>query len=220
MATPVRAVSLVDALAAELRSAIFRGELTPGRPVSEASLARRYDVARPSVRAALQTVVADGLLRREPNRSVYVPHLGVDDVRDLFGLRRLVELDATRTLVDGRVRPAALWRALRGLEALTDRDGWDEVVTQDFALHQALVDAAGSPRTSRVYAGIADEVRLAITQLRPAYSSPREIAAEHRVLVEAISSGERKRALATVRQHLDESERILVDQLTPWERRL
>lgn len=218
MSTSLRAVSLVDALAAELRNAIFRGELAPGVPVSEVSLSRRYDVARPSVRAALQSVVSDGLLRREPNRSVYVPRLGVDDVRDLFGLRRLLELDATGTLVDRRVRPTAMWRALRGLEALTDGDGWDEVVTQDFALHQALVDGAGSPRTSRVYAGIAGEVRLAITQLRPSYSSPRAIAAEHRVLVEAISSGDRRRALNTVRQHLDESERLLVDQLEPPER--
>jgi DNA-binding GntR family transcriptional regulator len=218
MSTSLRAVSLVEALAAELRNAIFRGELAPGLPVSEVSLSRRYDVARPSVRAALQSVVADGLLRREPNRSVYVPRLGVDDVRDLFGLRRLLELDATGTLVDRRARPTAMRRALRGLEALADGDGWDEVVTQDFTLHQALVDAAGSPRMSRVYAGIAGEVRLAITQLRPAYSSPREIAAEHRVLVEAISSGDRRRALDTVRQHLDESERLLVDQLDPPER--
>src|SRR4051812_12547649 len=142
MSTPVRAVSLVDALASELRSAIFRGELTPGRPVSEASLARRYDVARPSVRAALQTVVADGLLRREPNRSVYVPRLGVDDVRDLFGLRRLVELDATRTLVDGRVRPTALWRAPRGVGAPTDGGGGGGGGTPGLAPHPAPVGAA------------------------------------------------------------------------------
>jgi len=209
----VRAVSLVDALAAELRRAIFRGEPAPGESVSEAALARRYDVARPSVRAALQTLVADGLLRREPHRSVYVPRLTAADVRDLFAVRRLLELDAVATLVASGVRPAPVWRALRELEALEDEDGWDEVVAHDSALHQALVDATGSPRLRRVHAGIADEVRLAITQLRPAYSSPREIAAEHRVLVEAIGAGDRERALRIARDHLDDAERILVEQI-------
>lgn len=105
-------------------------------------------------------------------------------------------------------------RTLRLLEPLEERDGWDEVVKYDFELHQAIVDAVESPRLSRIYSSISAEVRLALTQLRALYSSPTEIAAEHRALLEAINSGNEGQALEAVREHLDTSERIILDQLS------
>ncbi|MCH6161649.1 GntR family transcriptional regulator [Streptomyces marispadix] len=203
-------MSVVDALVGELRELVFRGDLAAGTRVSEAALAERFQVARPSVRAALQALVQSGLLYREPNRSVYVPRLGPEDVRDLFAVRTLLEVDAVHTLARRGIRPAPAMRALRQLEALTDDDGWHEVVAHDLALHRALVDGVGSPRMSRVYAGITDEIRLCITQLRFSYQSPRQIAEEHRELVEEVCSGDADRAVAACRGHLEASERILL----------
>ena len=210
MPSPLRAVSITDALVAALREAIFAGDLQAGARVSEATLAERFDVARPTVRAALQALVGDGLLRREPNRSVYVPRLADDDVRDLFAVRKLLELEAVRTLVGRGIRPTPAWQALRQLEGLGEEDGWGEVVAYDLALHRALVDGVGSPRMTRIYGGITDEVRLGLVQLRPAYSAPAQIAAEHRTLLEAIASGDLDRALGETRDHLEASERILL----------
>lgn len=201
---------MVDALVGELRELVFRGELTPGARVSEAALAERFQVARPSVRAALQALVQVGLLYREPNRSVYVPELGPDDVRDLFTVRTLLEVDAVRTLASRGIQPAPALRAARQLEALTDDDGWHEVVAHDLALHRALVDGVGSPRMSRIYAGITDEIRLCIAQLRSSYDTPRQIATEHRELIDEVCSGDVDRAVAACRSHLEASERILL----------
>lgn len=212
-APALRVVSVVDAVADGLRSAILSGEITPGTPLAEAALSRRFDVPRPTVRSALLLVMQDGLLRREPNRSVYVPVLTRDDVTDLFAVRRMTELDAVERLVAQRAHPAAALRALRILEALDDSDGWDEFVRYDFELHQGLIDAVGSPRLSRIYQGISAETHLALTQLRSVYPSPADIAVEHRVLLDAIGSHDRDRALAAVRDHLDESEQIILDLL-------
>lgn len=210
---PLRTVSVVEAVAEGLRDAIFSGEVGPGVPLAEASLSERFDVPRPTVRSALMLLQHDGLMRREPNRSSYVPVLSHDDVVDLFAVRRMIELEATRVLVDDDIRPVAAQRALRFLEALTIDDGWDEVVRFDFALHQALVDAVESPRLSKIYQSVSAETRLAMTQLRDLYTAPEEIAQEHRVMMDAIESGDRDRALEAVREHLDYSEQVLLDRL-------
>ena len=214
MTDTLRIVSIVDAVADGLRKAIFNGDLEPGAPLTEALLSRRFDVPRPTVRSAVQLVMHDGLLRREPNRSVFVPVLDAADIEDLFSVRRMVEIDAVRRLVLNGVQPTAALRAQRMLESLDETDGWDDVVTHDFELHEALVDATGSPRLSRIYASIATEVRLALTQLRPVYTSPTEIAREHRSLLDAICSNDQERAIAAAREHLDTSEQIVLDQLS------
>lgn len=218
MARPLRVVPVVEAVAEGLREAILGSELTPGEPLTEAMLSERFDVPRPTVRSAVQLVMQDGLIRREPNRSVYVPRLSADDVRDLFVVRRMMELDAVATVVGRGTRPQEALRAQRMLESLDATDEWGDVVRYDFALHQALVDAAGSPRTSRIYTGISAEMRLALTQLRPIYDSPAEIAREHRVLLDGVLSGDREHALAATREHLDTSERLILGQLAEQDR--
>lgn len=154
----------------------------------------------------------DGLLRREPNRSVYVPLLSSDDIRDLFSVRRVIELEAITRLVRRKIEPTAALRTLRILAALDERDGWAEVVNLDFALHQNLIDAVGSPRLSRIYSSISAETRLALTQLR-AVSSQATIADEHRELLDAICSHSLKLATTVAREHIDDSERLILDLL-------
>ena len=195
---------MVDALVAAFREAILAAEFTPGERVSEAEIARRFGVARPSVRAALQVLIQDGSLRREPNRSVYVPRLSGADVRDLFAVRTMVEIEAVRRLSAGAA-PAGAVRALRALEALHEDDPWGDVVRADLAFHQALVDSVGSPRLTRIFATIRDEVRLSIAQLRPVYSSPTALAKEHAVLLGAISGRSVTAAVDAMRRHLEDS---------------
>ena len=210
MPTTLRTVSVVDAVAEALRRAILSGRVEPGGRLTEAALSERYDVPRQTVRSALQTLVIEGLLVREPNRSVYVPQLTLDDIDDLFAVRTMVEEEATGRLVDRAVEPTAAWHALRVLEALPADADWDVVTSLDFELHQAVVDAVGSPRLSKIYAGIAAEVRLAIAQLLlGGDDSPSVRAREHRLVLEAIASGDRATALARVREHLADARRTL-----------
>lgn len=210
----LRIVSVVEAVVEALRSAIFSGELVPGTAITEAALSQRFAVPRPTIRSAMQLLMQDGLLRREPNRSVYVPVLSGDDVRDLFAVRKMVELDAVQKLVAREVYPSAAMQILRLLESLDERDGWDEVVKYDFQLHQALIDGVKSPRLSKIHSGISAEVRLALTQLRAVYTSPADIAAEHRALLDAICSFDEQRAIAAAAEHLDTSQRIILEQLS------
>ena len=48
----MEASGVVDAVASELRAAVFAGELTQGQLVTEAWAAERYGVARASAKAA------------------------------------------------------------------------------------------------------------------------------------------------------------------------
>ncbi|MGW3953131.1 FCD domain-containing protein [Streptomyces sp. NPDC004752] len=99
------------------------------------------------------------------------------------------------------------------LESLHRSDGWEEAVRYDFELHQALIDTMGSLRMSRIYESVSAEIRLALTQLRPLYTSPAQIASEHRTLIDTILSKDVRAATEAIQEHLDSSEHVLLDQL-------
>jgi DNA-binding GntR family transcriptional regulator len=185
--TEARPVSVIDAMARSLRRRVLSGELAPGTELPEFELASDYAVARPTARAALQQLALSGLVRREANRSARVPRLTAEEIVDLFGARALVELEALRRTLAKRVQPELARRALGRLEAASTETDWSEVVEMDLEFHRGLVAAAGSSWLSRMFGVLEDEIRLAISQLRPAYGSPGELAAEHRLLLGSIS---------------------------------
>jgi DNA-binding GntR family transcriptional regulator len=195
-------VSTLDALSDSLRRRLLDGELEAGTALGEVDLAEEYGVARPTARAAIQALVAEGLLRREPNRSARVPELTADDVRDLFYVREALELQVVATLVERHERPPAAEAAVRRLERLPRRAPWVEVVEADMDFHTALVEAAGSPRLERVYDTLQSEIRLCMVQLKPSYDDVTKVAAEHRDLLEAVASGPKRSALKVLSEHL------------------
>jgi DNA-binding GntR family transcriptional regulator len=181
------------------------GEFEPGSSLSDVALATEYRVARPTVRAAVQALVHEGLLRREPRRRAFVPRLGPDDIRDLYFVRIPLELAAVDALVRGGADLGQAGHAVERFEALGEEASWREAVDADIGFHAAVVAAAGSPHLERAYEALQSEIRLALIQLKPAYSAVAPLAAEHRLLLEAVRSGPARKAMGLMRDHLEQA---------------
>jgi DNA-binding GntR family transcriptional regulator len=186
---PLARVSTVDALAAALRARILGGELALGERLPERELTERYQVARHSVRAALRSLEAEGLVTIEPNRGASVASLDPEGLRSLFELRIALELEAARLALErhgGRL-PDSVRDAVRRLgEVCAQPDPpWGAVAEAHNEVHRALVGASGSERIMRAYDGLAGELRLFVTALRPHWTLER-MAAQHEQLIEGL----------------------------------
>ena len=85
---------LPDAVYDALRESIVDGRDAPGTAVTEQAIADRFGVARPTAKAALERLVAEGLLRRAAHKSARVPELNRDDIVDLYANRATLEVSA------------------------------------------------------------------------------------------------------------------------------
>lgn len=203
MTIPLRTTSTRDALVDEVRKRILSGELKPGEPLTEAGLAAMFGVARPTVRSALQVLVSRHLAQQSDGRSLIVPVLTEADVRDLFFVRLPLELAAVRLIVRNGLTLADAERRLAEMAALPVGTAWADLVEAHTRFHVAVIDAVGSPRLSRIYPALQEEMQLCLAQLRASYPEQRTLAEEHRVLLDALRSGDEEHACAEMRAHLE-----------------
>jgi DNA-binding GntR family transcriptional regulator len=204
-------VSTVDALAAALRGRILEGELAPGDRLTERDLTERYGVARHSVRAALRALAADGLVTIEPHRGAKIASLDEAAIRSLFELRAALELEAAHLALErngGRL-PETVHEAVRRLRRVCERKhpAWSHVADAHNDVHLAIVEAARSDRIARAYDGLAGEMRLFVTAIRPHWTLER-MAAQHEELLEGLEN----QGPGALREHLDAGARTLLDE--------
>lgn len=87
-----RAMAIRD----QLRDAIVEHRLVPGTKLSEAEVGKLFDVSRTVVRAALQSLTYEGLVRAERNRGAFVASPSPEEARQLFEARRQIEAGIAR----------------------------------------------------------------------------------------------------------------------------
>jgi DNA-binding GntR family transcriptional regulator len=185
---------LTDSIAEQLRRSIVGQQDAPGSAITEAAVALRYGVARPTARLAIDRLVADGILRREAHRAARVPVLGRDEVADLYDTRAVIEAAAVATLDSV---PAAAASANRTLQRT------DDFAQHDVAFHRALVAGSSSPRLIRLHDQLMGEVELCIGQVQAAHLlSATEVAAQHQRILDAVQTGDVAAATALTRAHI------------------
>lgn len=202
---------MADAVADELRRRLLSGQYRGGKQLRDTELSEEFGVARPTVRAAVQMLVADGLLERGRGRSAEVRSFTAEDAIDLYRLRRPIEAVAVEMVVS-QARPLdGVESAMRAFAALGDDVSWDVVADRDVAFHRAVFVTAGSVRLLRTFDEVSAELRLLIAQLRPTYRSVADLAHEHELLLVTLRSGDVQRAKAAWDEHFHGSERFFLD---------
>ncbi|MEQ8600798.1 MAG: GntR family transcriptional regulator [Devosia sp.] len=100
-----RAMAIRD----QLRDAIVEHRLVPGTKLSEVEVGKLFDVSRTVVRAALQSLSFEGLVRAERNRGAFVASPSPEEARQLFEARREIEAGIARIAAE-RARHADFMR--------------------------------------------------------------------------------------------------------------
>lgn len=206
-----RTVTVADAVADELRRRLLSGQYAGGEQLRDTELAAEFGVARPTVRAAVASLVADGLLERGRGRSAEVRRFTAEDAVDLYRVRRPIEHVAVELVVTGKRPIDGVERAMSEFAALADDVSWETVADHDIAFHRALFETAGSARLLRTFHEVSAELRLLIAQLRPNYGSVADLAHEHELMLVALRTGDLRRAQTAWAEHFDESEQFFLD---------
>lgn len=184
--------SLSTAVADALARAIRTGELTPGDRILEVQMSERLGVSRATLREAIKTLTADGLLELRDDRGAYVRKLDTDEIADMIVMRATIESMAAR-LVAGRRDRDALSRIAKVARRMENeaKNGksarWRQL---DTVFHETIVTAAGNPMLLKAWSNINVLLRLFMQRINPAYdTSPEQVLSNHDSFVEVLAKG-------------------------------
>lgn len=210
MSGRIAAVSIVEAIASDLRVRIFAGDLGSSQALTETDIASSYEVARPTAKAAIEKLVAEGLLVRGVHKTARVADLGPESVRDIYIARAYMESEVLRRLASTRTVPAAAVQANNDIAALNTGAPLD-VVEPDMRFHTSLIDAVGNERISKMYLSLVGEVRLCMSRVQSLHLLDTAlIQAEHQRLLELIEEGRGDEAARLLDVHLGRARERLV----------
>lgn len=206
-------LSVVDAIADDLRRSVLTGEYAPGVALTEADVAARYEVARATAKASIEKLVAERVLVRSTHKTARVVQLGPEDVRDIYLSRAFLESEVLRRLAARALVPDAARVANEEIRRRWEASSYD-IVDPDMDFHTALIDALDSERTSSIYRSLASEVKLCMSQVQGRQLlSPGIIAAEHELLLHHLAAGRPAAAAALLDEHLARARELLAEAL-------
>ena len=211
----VEHTSTVDRAVAELRRAIFDGDIESGTALREVALAESLGVSRPTVREALGMLVAEGLAHREPHRGVSVATTEAASVRDVCLARFVLEGSGVQRWHDATDEQRDHVRAT--LAAYTDavRAGgsYQELNERHLAFHVSLVGLTGSPRLVAMAENLVLELKLALAQVDRLRRNAHDQADSHSALVQLLETGDLETAHLFLEAHLDNAASAILEAL-------
>ena len=186
-----------------LTRAIVEHRLQPGTKLAEQKLADHFGVSRTLVRQALFQLAQNRLIRMEPARGAFVAAPTVEEARQVFAVRRMLEAEMTRAFAR-EATPARL-RALREhiaaeKAALDDEDAAGRVeLLGDF--HVRMAELMGNEVLAQILRDLVSRSSL-ITLMYQRSGAARHSQQEHVEIVKALAARDEERAVRLMHEHL------------------
>ncbi len=199
--------AIVDALT----KAIVEHRLQPGSKLAEQKLADHFGVSRTLVRQALFQLSQNRLIRLEPARGAFVAAPAVDEARQVFAVRRMLETAMTREFVQN-VTPAKI-KALREHVALEKAAVAGEDISDRTELlgdfHVRMAELMGNKVLAQMLGELISRCAL-ITLMYQTTSAAEHSNDEHADIVKALAAKDEERAVHLMAEHLEHVEAHLV----------
>ncbi|MBO8190979.1 GntR family transcriptional regulator [Streptomyces oryzae] len=207
--------STAERVAGILRTRIIEGGFQPGMRLAEEGIGNALGISRNTLREAFRLLTHERLLVHELNRGMFVRKLTVEDLEDLYRVRRLVEC-ATLHQLAAPPYPAAAMSAMESAVAAGRRAAaeqrWRDLGTANMHFHQGLVELAESPRTDEMMRGVLAELRLVFQVMENPRRFHEPYLPRNEEILDALRRGDASGAERLLAVYLDDSRRQLAEE--------
>jgi len=199
-----------------LRQIIMEGEFKPGEKLAEIPVAEKLGVSRTPVRLAFRTLEQEGLLTKGDKRGYLVREFTIEDVQCALEVRGALEGLAARRLAERGINnevKTKLQNCLEKEEQLLSAGKFNEAesgtwseLNQEF--HNTIIKASDSQpvadaiaRNNHLPFASSDSLMIDADRLDKEFEKLRVAHLQHRIVLDAIISGEGARAEMLMREH-------------------
>jgi DNA-binding GntR family transcriptional regulator len=207
----VSRVTLPDEIYRRIKNMILDGDLVPGESVTIQGLAGAFGVSAMPVREALQRLTAERALTVISGRSVGIPELHSQRLRDLTRVRMEIESIAGEWATPNVTEAdcALLQQTVDLMAVAADSGDTHGYVRSNHDFHFGVYRASGSETLLTTIEGLWLQVSPYFHLL---HSSGNYVAAneEHKLILKAIREGDAKAAALHIRKDIQSATKVLL----------
>ncbi|ACC70485.1 GntR family transcriptional regulator [Paraburkholderia phymatum] len=202
-----------EAIAERIRAAILEHRLAPGAKLTEAQLCEVFGVKRGPIRQALALLATDRLVDLEPNRGAFVASPSLQEVHEVFEMRRIIEL----AVVD-KICASQGSRRLKNIGGMIARER-KAFESRDFStwirlsgeFHTELASLTGNTVLCDCLGGLVARSTLISALYESLGRSPCSFE-DHEAILAALDAGDATTAGALMSRHLESVELKMLDR--------
>jgi DNA-binding GntR family transcriptional regulator len=204
-------------LVGRILTSIFSGEVRGGDRLIEEELAEKLGVSRTPIREALGELAAIGVIRLAPNRGAVVQPFGPAQLIEIYHVRRILEVEATR-MAQNNVDPQALREVRQETQRLAEqkdhgREWSEQALELDVRFHNLISHSSGSERLAREierYRGLVFAVGVAVGNKLHAHDHNQQ---EHLAIIDYLLAYRPDEAAAAMGKHIDRAAETAAEAL-------
>lgn len=202
-----------EAIAERIRAAILEHRLAPGAKLTEAQLCEVFNVKRGTIRSALALLATDRLVDLEPNRGAFVASPSLQEVHEVFEMRRIIELAVVEKICTNQGS-----RRLKNIGGMITRER-KAFESRDFPawirlsgeFHTELATLTGNTVLCDCLNGLVARSTLISALYESLGRSPCSFE-DHEAILVALDAGDAKTAGALMSRHLQSVELKMLDR--------
>lgn len=191
----------VDEVYRVLLDAISDGSLAPGTRIIQEEIAEQLNVSRSPVLQAMQLLKKNGLLQDAEGRGLMVAPLDINQIRDLYEIRSVLEVLAARLAAE---KKEVIDRGLivKGRQ-IAQSNIVRAMIDADEAFHKAIYKASGNPLIALTAEVHWAHLRRVMGALLQSEDQRMSVWDEHEKLADAIETGDVKIAVSVAEEHME-----------------
>jgi DNA-binding GntR family transcriptional regulator len=209
-------ISSTHLIVESLTRAIVEHRLQPGTKLAEQKLADHFGVSRTLVRQALFQLSQNRLIKLEPARGAFVAAPSVEEAKQVFAVRRMLEAEMTRAFA--RTATPSKVRALREHVAQEKLAVQQQDVPSRTELlgdfHVRMAELMGNQVLADLLRELISRCAL-ITLMYQSTHAAEHSNEEHAEIVKALAAKDEERAVRLMNEHL-----LHVEENLTFERKL
>jgi DNA-binding GntR family transcriptional regulator len=205
-----------DTIYAVLSRTLLAGRLLPGTQLVEARLAALFGVSRERIRKILHRLGHERLLDLIPNRGAFVASPSLQQAREIYEARRIIEGGIVGRLA-GRLALAQLQTLVehgRRERAALRKGDRSTAIRLSGEFHLLLAQCAGSDAVTRQLQELVSRTAMLVALFEDSMAGTCTCD-EHEEIVEALRAGDAQRALRAMHAHLSLIETRLAPRALP-----
>jgi DNA-binding GntR family transcriptional regulator len=207
--------SLTDQAYSAIRDSILDGRFGLGERIVEYKVAEDLGISRAPVREALRRLVEEQLVTERPRYGTFVREITAQDFVDIYIYNARIAIETAAIRLAARTQPelTAIEKTIDEMASAARRKQASRVVNLELQVHQQLCDVAGNPFLSSAFHSLSGPIRLALGLDDEGYPDLQDVAAEHPPLLDAIRSGDERKAARTIHEHIVASIEPVLERL-------